>query len=116
MAAAEQEQQEVLTRLDEIRARLQSKRRILELAESRSKEQFWCLERELEEAGEPNLYQETREATALERELFGGLLASGGTGGEVAGSSSNGELVPTCFRFPGILSTSLGIADPYGLG
>ena len=89
---------------------------MLELAQSRAKEQFWCLERELEEAGEPNLYQETREATALEQELFGGLLVSGGTGGEVAGSSSNGELVPTCFRFPGILSTSLGIADPYGLG
>ena len=79
----EKKRQVALDSLLELEASLKSKRRILEFAETRAKEQFWCLERELEESGHPNLYAQVREATDMERELFGDLVAPPGPSSEV---------------------------------
>ena len=79
----EKKRQTALDSLLELEASLKSKRRILEFAETRAKEQFWCLERELEESGHPNLYAQVREATDMERELFGDLLAPSDPSAEV---------------------------------
>ena len=49
---------------------MQRHEREVELAKKRGEEQFWCLERSLEKAGEPNLYAQVREATDWERELY----------------------------------------------
>ena len=71
IAEDEKEQNDLLDRLAELRARLSRKRKVLEQAKKRAEEQFWCLERELKASGEENLLAEVRTASFLERELFG---------------------------------------------
>ena len=68
---AEKRRQDALDALLESETHLKTERRFLEFAQKRADEQFWCLERELEASGEPNLYAQVREATDLEKEIFG---------------------------------------------
>ena len=71
---SEEEQSKLLDRLDDLRATIKRQRRQVEFAKKRAEEQFWCLERELEESDQPNLYAQVREATDLEKELYGDLI------------------------------------------
>ena len=68
---AQERQQQLLRQLLAVQLEVQRYEREVELARKRGEEQFWCLERSLEEAGEPNLYTQVREATDWERELYG---------------------------------------------
>ena len=63
-------QQQLLRQLLDVQLEVQRHEREVELARKRGEEQFWCLERSLEEAGEPNLYTQVREAMDWERELY----------------------------------------------
>ena len=85
---AEQEEQRQLDRLMDLRAGLLRKRRQLEFVQKRADEQFWCLERELEDRGEPNLYRKTRKATDIEKELYGIPAGLSGPSAEASSSPS----------------------------
>ena len=67
---AQDRQQQFFRQLLGVQLEVQRHEREVELARKRGEEQFWCLERSLEEAGEPNLYAQVREATDWERELY----------------------------------------------
>ena len=76
----ERERDAQIERLAEVQARLARKRKMLEFAQQRAKEQLRCLEDEMIERGEENIFAEIREASSIERELFGPLDAvPGGT-------------------------------------
>ena len=64
-----EERDKLLSQLAELQARMARKRKVLEQARQRAMEQFWCLERELEQSGEPNLKQVVRDATLVESQL-----------------------------------------------
>ena len=64
-------QQQLLRQLLSVQLEVQRHEREVELARKRGEKQFWCLERSLEEAGEPNLYAQVRETTDWKRELYG---------------------------------------------
>ena len=80
---AQEEQKKMFDRLIEVQSKIRRKEREVEFARQRAEEQFWCLERELEESGEPNLLAQVREATDLERELYGIPAGPAGSAAEV---------------------------------
>ena len=71
---AQSRQQALLRQLVDVQMEVQRREREVEFARKRAEEQFWCLERSLEEQGEPNLFAQVREATDWERELYSGVL------------------------------------------
>ena len=71
IAADEKQLWEQLRRLSELQARIARKRKVLELAEKRAKDQMNCLVREMEEDGE-DMSRLVIEASNVEAELFGG--------------------------------------------
>ena len=53
---AQERQQQLLRQLLSVQLEVQRYEREIELTKKRGEEQFWCLERSLEKAGEPNLF------------------------------------------------------------
>jgi predicted phage gp36 major capsid-like protein len=74
----EREQNELLDRLAELRARIVRKRKVLELAQKRSTEQALCLAREMAAEGE-DVYQTVLDVSMFEAQLddsFGGTSST----------------------------------------
>ena len=108
--------QTALNSLLKLKTFLKSKRRILKFAETRAKEQFWYLERKLEESSHLNLYTQIRETTDMEKELFRDLLAPFGFSTKVPPGPSfirmifSNQLLITfqiLFRLPNIFFVSV---------
>ena len=87
---AQSRQQSLLRQLVEVQMEVQRHEREVEFARKRAEEQFWCLERSLEERGEQNLFAQVREATEWERELYG-ITALPTAQVEAEASSSQGS-------------------------
>ena len=86
LSEAQAEVEDLQDKLVAALAKVRRRKRELELAQKKADEQFWCLERELEEQGEPNLFAQVREATEWEKELYGDMITI--PPGEAAASSN----------------------------
>ena len=87
LKVSEEKRNEMVERLAEAQAEVRRNKRLVEFARKRAEEQFWCLERSLEERGEPNLFAQVREATEWEKELYGDMIT---TPPDEAAASLNG--------------------------